>query len=116
MSIFKRIVKVVISAIFMFIALAVLNKLFLEKETWLYDATIWTIAWTIANCIAKVLWTFGIDSRTNVLISIVVIAIAFLMLSFVFGVIFNYEEWKSAVAEVMIPFGMSIIVHSMDQK
>lgn len=111
-GIIKRIGEIIIVGVFMFIALAVMHKLFRHNEEWLYASLVWTISWMVASIIVKLFGELNIDSIKLSIFNIGIIAFIFIILAFLLGVVLDVLEWEKIVADIIVPFGMAIFVNS----
>ena len=112
MSILKRLGNVLLVSVIIFITLAVMYKLVMKDENWLYASAMWTIFWMIGSFIAESFNETNSGIKGTILYNVILIFLVFVISAFVVGVLLNKETWLTIVADITIPLGMSSLVNS----
>lgn len=112
MSILKRLGNVLLVGVILFITLAVMHKLLMKDEDWLYASAMWTIFWMIGSFIAKSFNETNSGIKETIQYNVILIFLVFVVSAFVVGVLLDKSTWLKIVAEITIPFGMSLLVNS----
>lgn len=90
--------------IFLFITYAVLNKLVLKSNDWLFDTLVYTVSWSAGKVASQIIKERDIKSILRASI------IVFFLSAFIFGVILNMTEWEKIVLGVVMLFGMALYI------
>lgn len=111
-SLKERIISSLFVGVFLFITLCVIHKLFIGKADWLSYSLVWSIAWTIGHFVSKTITTME-ESIWKILgYDLIIIVVAFILLAFVLGVLCDMASWGETVSNIMVSFGMSMIVNN----
>lgn len=109
----KRILTVIITSVFMFVALSVMLKLVLGNSNWLFISGIWTAAWLFGCATALLFCRTNLTSIITLFFyNVGVIAFILITLAFILGIVFNTSGWKEIIANIAIPYAMAIFVYS----
>ena len=109
-SFLKRLGGILIAGIFMFVVFAVVQKLFMEAPNWLDISIFWSAFWFAGSLVSVLFCELNINSSIVTIYKIGVIAIVFVIVAFIAGVLIDTPNWKAVVGQAIIPFGISILV------
>lgn len=105
---FKHISSALVEGVLFFITLSVMFKLFMKIEEWLLASLIWSISWVLGSLMAKLILYINQNTRGIWIFHSALIALVFVLLAFVLGVILNYPDWAELVSYITFPFGISV--------
>lgn len=108
----ERIISALAIGIFVFISECIISKLFESRDDWLSYSIIWSISWAVGYFISKTITTMDESLWKIIGVDLVIIFFAFIILTFVLGVVCDMTNWGKIVSDIIASFGMSMIINN----
>lgn len=106
----ERIIGALSIGILIFMFECITSKLFKGRDDWLSYSIICSISWAVGYFISKTITTTDESLWKIIFVDLFIIFFAFIILTFVLGVVCDMTNWSKIVSDIIFSFGMSMII------